>query len=643
MGSNRRCWYLEPKKQAHEAIFDDLAYIATQQSTQRDDVVSYLEHYAAGNVSGLGTQYATSRYFFARDDDEGHPEVRFNLACAMVDTAISLFAQAPTVPQYQSTDADFKTIRRAQKSSEVLQTQIDRKVQETIKRAALDAAKVGTGFVFERYDPITGLPGAERVHMLETHVEHYDGMYLNPRKMTRTRYVPKETLKAQYPRFATLIDMASGVSRTTHNDVLLAGMAGFQHDDLITVAESWYLRPNGASAGRHVICIESATLLDEKWERDSFPCAVFRYRVRDTGFYGSGLVESCLPAQARINKLIAADARAIDLGSNIVILNPNGPGAVSKETFTNDIGLIINYEPSLGAAPTLAKWEGGLDDVQQRVEMEWQRALMVEGISAEQTNGQGAGKGLDSGVAVRAADDVQSRRLVPYTSRFQDSCQDVAGLFEAMNDFLAETKPGLKIVSSGKSGSLTANFLKTSRWKDIRPPKGDARLVMSQMSALPTTPQGRWAAVQEWIQAGFVSRQYSMALLQFPDLDAYASTELAHLDFARWQIEQILDDVDPLPDPRQDLELAIDLAVKSKLKAATMNADEETLERFERFIVYCEELLDMAAAEEAAMAAPPPGAMLPPGAPPPPAPGLDPALLIGQVAAPALGGAPPAM
>lgn len=629
MAESPNTWYTAAKDKLHSCVFSHVEYVRKQQSDMRDSWVDFMEMYAAGNVSGLGVSHATG-YYYGRERTEGDPEVRFNLAAALVDTGASLISQAPTVPQYLTTDGDFKLIRQARKASQILQGQFTAEVKEECKRAWLDAAKIGTGFVFESYDPITGLPGVERVHALEVYVEHLDGMRMRPRSLHRSRIIPKETLKEQYPRLANEIECSPAVTHSRAIDILLPGIgAGFAFSEFVEVVESWHLRPGKKGKGRHTMCIGSATLLDEEWKRDEFPCATFRYRERDVGYYGSGLIESCAPAQNRIDALIRRVARGQDLASNILIFNPNGEGSVQATKFTNDIGLIINYEPMNGA-PTLAKWEGTLDDLQQQIDLEFARALQVEGISETQTNGQGAGRGLDSGVAVRAADDVQSRRLVPFVSRFQVSCLGVARIFEAMNDRLSEKSPGTKIVAEG--GSEMRQFLRTANWKDVRPPKGDCRLSMAPMSSLPTAPAAKFAAVMDWVAGGFVSRIYAMNLLQFPDLDAYASIELAHLDLARWQCEKLVDGEAVMPDPRQDLQLAIDLATKCKMKAVTMSADEDDLELFETFIVECEWLAEMAVQQEAANQPPAPTPM----------PGVDPAtgLPLGVIA-PGLGASAP--
>lgn len=626
---SEQLWHQSPRNEAHKEVFRTTRHICRQQTELREDILFYLELYSSGNVTGLGTLATPpadrlGEYVYRSRNGQ----TRFNLAAAMVDTAASLISQQPAVPQYLTRDGDLKLIRKAERCSQILQGQFDRKVQEECRRAQMFAYKAGTGFVHTYIDPETNLPTCTAVSPLEILVEHMDGFERKPRSMHRQRYLPKETMKAYYPRYAHAIESCGGVSKEGISGLVLQGASRdvWVYNDFVEVIESWHLSA-GKQKGRHTICINNATLLDEEYKHRDFPFAVFRYRVRDYGFYGAGLVESCCDAQNRINDLITKNTRAQDIGSNLVVLNPNGPDAVHPEQITDELGLIINYDAVVGP-PQVVKWEGTLGDLQQQIDLEYQRALLVEGLAESQVAGQGVGAGADSGVAKRAADDIQSRRLLSYINRFQDACIGVAQCIERTNDDLLASNPKYEISSEARTDR--AVFLRSAKWADIRLEKGHARLSMMPMSALPTTPAAKWAALLEWIQGGFVSRPFAMSLLQFPDLDAYASIDLAHLDAAKWQIEQLLDGIMPEVDPRQDLNLAIDIATKSKLRAMTMGADEDELQLFEDYLVRCEDLLAMAQPEPAP--APMPGM---PGAPAGPA-GLMGGLPTQQVA-PGLG------
>jgi hypothetical protein len=627
--------------------------IKTQQAEQRRDMVHYMELYAAGNVSGLGRAVPRDRlldYVFGDATD-----TRFNMCAAIVDTAVSMCAQTPAVPVYLTTGADFGLMRKARKKTQTLQGQMNDLGKPVVTRMFQDCAKVGTGIAHGYIDHVMGLPAVEKVHPLELLIEHADGMYKDPRGIIRHRIIAREELKAQYPGNEYAIDKAPKPDSDAVTDFFLSQMGAQSANDYVEVFEAHRLcsgkrRGGGKGAklernGVHVISIHGKTLLHERHAMREHDYEALRYRERDFGYFGAGLVESVRENQNRVNELIARVQRGQDLASNVVLLNPRGQGInqVKHSRLSNQIGIVIDYDHVAGP-PTVAKWDGTQWDLQKQIDAEFERALLVEGLSAEQTNGEGAGKGLTSGVAVRAADDVQTRRLVSPIGRFQEACLGVSKLIARLNDRLAEADPAYQVSGQVQQGRTT--FLRTSTWAELDTPEGHAQIHMMPMSALPTTPQGKWAAVMEWIEAGFVSHQYAMQLLQFPDLDSYADSELAHIDIAQWQVEQILEGELVTPVPRQDFRIAIDIGTKSQLKAITMRAPPEVVDSFERFLVWCETMMDQAAAElarkqaeqqAAAQPALPQGApgpaQLAPGGPPPgalPAGAPGPAALVRQ-------------
>lgn len=642
-------WYLSPAYEVHDEVRARLEFIRRQQDEQRTEIRHFMSLYSAGNVAGIGSGMGAEsirenlrEYLYS-----GTYRTRFNMSAAVCDTAHSMVAQTPAVPQYLTTGGNFALMRKAEKRSQVLQSQMNNLFGDLGPRVFLDACKVGSGFVTGYLDE-DGLPVLERVHALELFVEHADGINGKPRSIHRVRLRSREVLKSEYPKFAVEIERAPSPSPDAHDSFFLDSVTA--QSDMIEVIESHHLRSTkkrrkGKSRGdehqehdgRHTVCLANVTLEDEPFDDDEFPYVKLDYRERDYGYFGAGLVEASREAQLRVNDLIARVARGQDLASTLVVMNPNGEKTVSEERFTNELALIINYDPVSGP-PQLAKWDGTLTDLQQQIDLEFERVLAVEGLSEQQVNGEGAGKGLTSGVAVRAADDVQSRRLVSPTKRYQSFCIGVAKLLERLNDAAAENDNAYEV--RGKSSQGRKTFLATSRWADLRIPEGQADIVMAPMSALPTTPQGKWAAVQEWIGSGFVSRQYAMSLLQFPDLDSYADIELAHLDMVQWQIEQILDGKSVLPHPRQDLAMAMDLMTKSQLKAIIMGAPHEVVDAMEGFLVRCGLMLKAAAPKPPPM--PVMGPQGPMMGPPGPRPGMPMPGPVGPMG-PAPAGGPPVM
>ena len=87
-------------------------------------------------------------------------------------------------------------------------------------------------------------------------------------------------------------------------------------------------------------------------------------------------------------------------------------------------------------------------------------------------------------------------------------------MIECAKDIAKETRNyKVKVPGSG--------FLQTIEWKDVSM-KNDQYLMQSYpTSALSQTPSSRLAEVQELMQAGLVSKEDGMKLLDFPDLKSF--------------------------------------------------------------------------------------------------------------------------
>jgi hypothetical protein len=628
-----RYWWQAPDRNAHREVFATADRICQQQQMQRETIVDYLEMYSNGNVAGLGLNAEGSpnfrRYFYQRGSNAAP---RFNISAAVVDTVVSMVAYNPPIPQYLTTGADYGLIRKAKKKTRVLQGQMHHLGEPLCRRGFRDACKTGLGAVWGGVGD-DGLPKIERVSMLELLVEHMDGIYQTPLSIHRTRScVSKEWLLSRYPKkdLDQPIRMAGAdAQRTLMNRFLPATWAAGQMCDLI---ESIHL-PVGDRPGRRTLCVSTATLEDEEWEDEQFPVALWRYRERDFGFYGSGLIEAAYETQMRVDDLCERNAKSQRLASTMKLINPNGEGTLKKSQITNEIGEV--YDINGDRAVQVITYSGTLDDLQAQIDLELNRLLFVEGISASQAAGDGASQGLTSGVAIRAEEDSRASRMVSPIEMYQRGCLETAKLIERLNDRVAKKKPSF--VPSGKLKSGRQTFLNSSTWRDLTIPRGQVEIDMFPMSSLPNSPSGRYAAVMEWIEGGFASREYGMQLLGFPDIDSYADVQLAYIDLVQWQIEQIVDEEKRmLPIPRQDFAVAVDLGQRALCRATMVpGMPSSVLENLDAYVTRAEALL--AKAQKAAEPVPDPnsqgGAVQ--GA------GGDPRALQGQ--APALPGPGPQM
>lgn len=586
-------WWGSDKNSAHRNVFPTIAFVREQQRTQRLDLAIYLELYSAGNVSGIGrTLNDLGSYYSGMAP--GLRGARFNMVAACVDTAHSLIAASPPVPIYVTSGTNLSIVRKADKRSKVLQSQMNEIGMRVSREAFHTACKLGTGVVYGYLDE-DGLPRLEHVNPLEIFVEHQDGYYREPRSIHRVKYISRDVLAEMFPKHKGFIDKAASPNTIDYaSRFLISGVRDL--DLMVEVVESWHLgygetRRGNAKAGRHTITISNCDLLDEDYKGKEFPFAIVRYRNRAFGFFGAGLIESTREAQNRVNHLIKRVARGQDLGSNIIIFNPNGEGSIDPQWLSNEVGMIFNYEHGVGT-PQLAKWDGTMADLQQQIDLEFERILRVEGISESQMSGEGAGKGLTSGVAVRAQDDVMSRRLINPVQLFTDFNVDIAKLIARLNDEAAELDEGF--VAKGYTADAGQAFLRSSTWRELDLPEGEAMLNMMPMNIMPTTPAGKWASVQEFVQAGFMNRDSAIKLLGFPALDAWTALESAQADLCKLQIEKMLDGEQVLPMPRQDLVMCQKTVTMAWAQMQQMQPDDAVVDAFDAYLDYIDSLIEEA-------------------------------------------------
>ena len=615
----RIAWYKAPKGQAFSAIAGTINAVKAQQSLQRLDMMHYLDLYSLGNVSGVGRSLSDLSSYYD-GTLRGMRGARFNMAAAVVDTAHSMIASSPSIPIYITSGTDLSIVRKAERRSKVLQSQVNEIGIPISRRSFHTACKMGTGVVFGFLDE-EGSPKLEHVNPLEILVDHYDGFYGTPRSLHREKYMHRdELIDIAPPSKRARAERTASIAPDYISRFFLAGVQ--ETSDMVTVWESWYRPLDPTKKGRHVISCSSCDLLDEDWEED-IPFAFVRYRQRDFGFFGSGLIESAREPQLRVNRLIRRVAKAQDLASNLLIFNPMGPNQLEARWLTNEIGLCFDFDQGLGP-PLLQKWDGTLEDLQQQIDLEFARILQVEGLSDAQVSGEGAGKGLTSGVAVRAQDDVMSRRLINPVELYQTFNVDIAKLIERLNDRAAEKNKDY--VARGFQNVAGVNFIRSSRWLELDIPEGEACLNLMPMSIVPTTPAGKWAAVSEWLQNGFLDKTGAMKLLQFPAIDEMAILETSQLDLALWQMEKLLDGGLVLPEERQDLSLCLTLGTKVWARAQMMNPSEEVQFALEEYLAHAESLLEAMNPPAPSPVAPAAGAGAgAPGPVPPPMGGISPA------------------
>ncbi len=600
-GGGYSSWWTAKKGEAHGDVFARHQFLCDQSREMRLDNLLYLNVAANWNVDGTGFGFGPQAW----RSSNGGRKIRRNICQSGLDTCASLIAANRTIPSY-TTNGNFASTRKASAKASAIHAQMwQLKAFDHGIDAFYDGATCGSGATHVYADALTMKPVPVRVKPNSLFADAAEGR--DPRTLDWVHFIARSVLKKRFKGARFDIDNAAGPSGADYEDFFIRED---NRADLVKVVETWHLPSYpGADDGRHVMAVSSCTLVDEPHTRDRFPFAFYHYTRRRAGFFGQGLVERMLPAQIRLCELQRTVARNQDLTSLAMWLVEENSN-VDEEQLTNAEGGIVTYQRN---APQLVVWQGTPADLKAEIKEIVADAFEQEGLSPGMVGGELVQKGLGSARAVRAADDVSSRRQVIPTRALESYYLQFAQLIEDANDDLTTLDPDYHVNGYTRAGRQ--QFITTKKWADLQFPEGDATLTVMSMSATPTTPQGRMAAVEEYIAGGFMSKPVALSLMEFPDIEAWQSLETADLDLVEYQIDRLLDGHVELPIPNQDPELARDLMNKAYLVAYRMQADFEILDNMSRYIAYADQLLEEAAAEAPAPAPDemaPPAEMLPP-------------------------------
>lgn len=593
--TQKGAWWASKPKLAYLAVMTTVNYLERQNRGQREDTRFNMELASNFNIAGNGCE---NRAWFGR---AAGGKMRRNLGQSMCDIAGSLILQNRTVPMAVTSDSDYALARQAERWTRAIQGQFySLGVFELAPDVGRDALETGTGHILgyvEMYPTKNGMkprPVIERVLPNEILVDAVDGQYRNPRSMYRIKLIAREQLIALYPKEAAKLRFSGGP--TPHNYVDFS-ISQNNKADFVRVVECWHLPTiEGKDDGRHTICTDNVDLVDEKYGDMKFPIRTYRYVVRRVGYWGQGLIERVTPCQIRLSEIQQAKRDMQVLCSNTFWMRHENCDW-SWDEMSNLPGQEIVWSGQ--TPPQMVTFEGTPGDLSQEEQQIIAEAMDQEGFSGNLATGD-VNKGLSSARAVRAADDVASRRHVMPTRLYEQLYMDFADLIAELNDQCAEIDPTYTVTGRYRSGAKS--WIKEDRWSELKLPEGKVQVTVFPISALPTTPMGLWSTLEEMTQAGMVSKDMAMELQGMPDMPRFMDGETSSIDLAGWQIDRLFDGKPELPIPQQDLQTSLRMVNQALLIAYRMEAPQEVLDAFDQYMAYGKFLLEGGAEPIAPMA-----------------------------------------
>lgn len=574
-------WWTSDKNGAHGHIFAKVSAIKKHQSSRRVDWLRFARLYTNTDfdqfVSGVISAQLGRR-------------LSFNVCRSCVDTACAKISKAKPRPYFLTEGGNFTQKKKAKKLTQYSDGMFSSlRLWQVGRRAFRDACIFGTGAL--KYFTEHGKAKVERVFIDEIVVDELDGRNMEPREIHQTKIISKEVLIGLFPDFKSEISAASlswdknQVKRST--------------TDMIGVIESWHLKSGPeAKDGRHVICIDNCTLLDEPYEKDYFPFTFIRWNEPVLGFYGEGLVAQLVGIQLEINTVLLRIKEGLELVAVPRILVEESSG-VQTSQITDEVGGIVKYR---GTKPDFISPVAFGKETYEFLEYLYRKGFEDTGISQLSAMSKKPA-GLDSRVALREYQDIETERFALIAENYQTMFLDGAKILIDLQRELQE---------NGESPSISAkvpnkDFIETIKWKDVDLDADKFIMQAYPTNLLPRTPEGQLEFTQELIQSGFLDKEQAMSLLDYPDIKRFFNLTTAAMDDIEEILERIIEEQQYTPpEPYMNLQLAMKMAQSAYLRAKTDGTSEQSQELLRRFVDECEEIVRMSTL-------PPPG-MAPVGA-----------------------------
>lgn len=577
--SGKAKWWLAKEGEAHTHVFNVIKKIKQHNGHRTNNNLYFAKLYSNMDIAGLaGGMYGRT----ANQDILGQNKVTYNVVKSCIDTAAAKIAKTKPRPYFLTEEGSFNLQERSKNLNKFMVGQFemvgtgwgeDRTLYGMGRQCFVDACIFGTGAI-KLYINDKNEIKAERVFIDEILVDETDGRYRNPHQLHQVKLVHRDTLLEKFPKkYHGRIKACKSAMST--DDQTTA--------DMIEVAESYHLPSYpGAKDGKKVICIENATLMEKDYTKGYFPFLFQRWSLNPLGFYGMGLAEELKGIQIAINKILRDIMVAQHLMSKPQVWLEMQSKVVAKH-INNEIGGIKYYS---GTPPSFMVPQAMSAEVYQHLETLYNKAYEITGIS--QLSAQSSKPaGLNSGVALREFQDIETERFALAGSMYEDFYIDASYM---MIDMLRD------LVEKGEKPEVRAqdgNFMRRLSFKDIDIPNDKSTIKAYPTNLLPTTPAGKLQKVQEMTEAGMFTQEEALDLLDYPDISKVNRMKLAPRKAVQKMVDNIVEKgVYESPEPYIDLMYARNYAQSMYCSGRSEGMPEDKMDLLRRFMDDCMALLE---------------------------------------------------
>lgn len=580
-------WWAQPQNEKHTDLFRLIDHCETHyESKRRTETLIHLAMY--------GDRYALQG--LPLDYDQEPQLLRFNLTKSVIDTVQSEIAAMRPRATILTNMGDWGQKKRAQAMEMAVAGEYEAsKVYRHAPKGFLNAAKTGLGGLCIYQSGWR--PKIELIPVGATLVDPIEAMHGDPKGIYRIALVPRQEALGRWGQTDAQRKAINSAPEAESEHWFPWLPTDSQADPILVVQghrapdpSDWY----GADKGRHVIAVQTGTLVDVEWNRPH-PSTFFRYDDENNDFYGKGICANLLGLQRELNETLLKIQDCIRLAAGPRTWVPVG-AEIDVDQLDDVPGAILTYSGAM--APTTEVANTVPPQLLEHVETTIRRGFEQEGVSMMSAMSRKPA-GLDSGAALREYNDKGSKRFIIHSQAYEEwIAVDTAERVIEEKRYIAQQPDAEVPPIVARSHRGRSKGLKNIDWADASLDPGSYQMQVYPSSSLPYEPSGRSAIVQDWQAAGYIDRETAMQLMDFPDVDGYASLELAPYEYTLWHCEEMMDTGEyKAPTPLQDPAISMKLARQTLMRAEMDGAPEELTELIYRYID------DLRAYEEKAMQA----------------------------------------
>lgn len=558
------------KGQCHADVFRTVERIDKAQSTRASKRATWLSLYEGREIPNLSPSSWSN---WAPSD-----VLQINVIQSIIDSVTAKIATSKPRPLFVTSGGDLDMKERAKGLTYLVegiyhQAQVYKQAPMVFRDACI--SELGGIKVFPDHD--CGKVRVERVLAKDLFVDVMDGLHGTPRTlyqhMTASRYV----VEARYSLETGDLEDA---------ELVLGGDDADTVDEPISVIEAWHLPSSeDAKDGRRVVCTSNRTIVDEPWEFEKFPVAIFRWMPRVIGWHGLCLAEQLQPIQGEISFVAQKIQRLLNLSTTRVFLQQGSkvnPAELTNEEFSTVeyTGNAPIFSPDAGAPAQLFQWLWDL----------YGKAYEIAGISQLFASSVKPA-GLNSAVAQREYKDTESQRFLEVGQNWDEFLGvEVPELIVEAARSLYEKGGKFRVMA------VADKKLKQIDWSKIAIKRGEYQIQTWPTNLLPRTPAGRLETIRELMEIFPGIQDVAPDLLDFPDVDAALSNLNAPLKAVDAHIQAILDrDYTVRPEPFMDLNLTMKRVLAAYLRTKNDGAPQEMLDAFVAYLTDTQDLIQMQA------------------------------------------------